>query len=98
MQRKACASAAAVTSPRKPRLLLVVGYYYLTQPIYLALRRYLREFELRCYFPKDVIGSDINFKNFDRTQMSDDYSELAYDPPWFRSGSGGWYERSGLRR
>jgi hypothetical protein len=85
---------------RKPRVLLIVGYHYLSAPIFVALRERLADFEVRCYYPKDIIGADINVASAERGLLRDDpaYSELSYDPPWFRPRGAAWYERSIFQR
>ena len=76
--------------------IVLVGYHYLSTPMYLALKEQLKGFKLYYVLTKDTIASDTNYKFFNRSSFraSDpNYVELDYDPPWFR-GLMPWHVRS----
>src|ERR1041385_5897029 len=80
--------------------IILVGYHYLSTPMYLALKEQLTEFELFYVFTKDTIASDTNYKFFDRaafTANDPNYVELGYDPPWFR-GLMAWHVRGKVQK
>jgi hypothetical protein len=79
--------------------IILVGYHYLSTPMYLALKEQLHDFRLFYVFTKDTIASDTNYKFFDRSVFANDpnYVELGYDPPWFR-GLMAWHVRGKVRK
>jgi len=90
-----------LSNSSKQRLVVLVGYYYLTNPIYYALREQLSDFEVIYYFPKDIIGADINYASDERVDLLKNdlnYCELDYDPPWFCLRRSYWYNRSFLSK
>ena len=71
---------------RKKRAVIFVGYYYLSTPIYEALKSQLKDFELIYLYTKDTIASETNFKYFDHNslkQIDPDFIEMEYNPPWY---------------
>jgi hypothetical protein len=78
-------------------VVVFVGYHYLSTQMYRSLKRQLPQFRFLYVFAKDTIGSDANFRLFDRSAMKaedPDYVELAYDPPWFREWPRAWQSQS----
>lgn len=78
----------------------MVGYHYLSTPVYKSIKEQLTEYDVFYFFPKDTIASDTNFKYFDRDVFKSrdkNYIELEYDPPWFR-GIMTWHLRYKLHK
>lgn len=72
----------------KRKAIVIVGYHYLSTPIYTALKEQLNDFQVKYLFTKDTYGSDTNFKYFDtKTLRSEDpdFTELPLTPPWHAS-------------
>src|SRR5438874_1315139 len=85
----------------RPRVIVFVGYHYLSTPMYRALKRQLPGFHFFYVFTKDTIGSDANYRLFDRAALraeDADFVELSYDPPWFRDWPREWYSQSRAQR
>jgi hypothetical protein len=85
--------------PDKPKVLLLMGYYYLSNPIYEALKHQLKNCDVFYYNPKEYIGGEINSKNFNSHEFAKKepgYSELSYDPPWYQKTSKDWVRRNVL--
>ena len=71
---------------KKRKAIIFVGYYYLSTPIYTALKTQLKDFDLQYLFTKDTIASETNYKYFDINslkQTDPDIIEMEYNPPWY---------------
>lgn len=74
-----------------------MGYYYLSNPIYEALKQQLSHCDVFYFNPKEYIGGEINAKNFDSHEFAKKepgFSELSYDPSWYQKTSKDWIARN----
>ena len=73
-------------SSKKLRGVVFVGYYYLSTPIYEALKDQFKDVDLHYVLTKDIIGSDVNSKFFDALCYEKEdplFHQLQYNPPWY---------------
>jgi hypothetical protein len=71
---------------KKKKAIIFVGYYYLSTPIYDALKTQLKGFDLHYLYTKDTIASDTNYKYFDNNSLKQTdpcFIEMEYNPPWY---------------
>lgn len=79
----------------KKKAILLVGFHYFSTPLYNALKKQLKKYELVYLFTKDP-GVETNYTHFDRSELKrcdSNYVELNYDPPWCRP-DGSWQLRT----
>ena len=69
-------------------VVFVVGYHYLTIPIYQRVKAEFPDDNIYCFNPKDFIAADVNRKYFAETKsqvLSDpNFLELTFTPPWYK--------------
>ena len=71
---------------KKKKAVILVGYHYLSTPVYEALRDQLQDYELIYLNTKDTIGHHTNYDFFKNNKFdkSYNYHELPYEPLWNR--------------
>ncbi|TGU70593.1 hypothetical protein E4633_16450 [Geomonas terrae] len=73
---------------RKKRVLLIPAYYYSSNPLFLAIKERLPEWEFVYFFSKDTAAKEINMENITSEKVGihfDRYLELEYTPSWIRN-------------